>query len=160
FDLLIEAFHIFAQQNDDWTLDIVGEGVEEPLYRNMIKEYQLEDRITIHPFTDHIQKYYSEAQVYVLSSRWEGMPLVLMEAMAHGLPIVASDLPICKEIMQDNCLYFSNGDVNGLARQMSEATRMDWRTRSGESIRIAQRFSVDAIIQQWHRLLGASVSSK
>ena len=160
FDLLIEAFHIFAQQNDDWTLDIVGEGVEEPLYRNMIKEYQLEDRITIHPFTDHIQKYYSEAQVYVLSSRWEGMPLVLMEAMAHGLPIVASDLPICKEIMQDSCLYFSNGDVNGLARQMHEATRIDWRTRSGESIRIAQRFSVDAIIQQWHRLLGASVSSK
>lgn len=160
FDLLIEAFHIFAQQNDDWTLDIVGEGVEEPLYRNMIKEYQLEDRIIIHPFTDHIQKYYSEAQVYVLSSRWEGMPLVLMEAMAHGLPIVASDLPICKEIMQDSCLYFSNGDVNGLAHQMSEATRMDWRKRSEKALWVAQRFSIDAIILQWHRLLDASESSK
>ena len=51
FDLLIEAFRIFAQDNKEWTLDIVGEGVEEPLYRKYIKEYQLQERIHIHPFT-------------------------------------------------------------------------------------------------------------
>lgn len=101
FDLLIEAFHIFAEENKDWTLDIVGEGVEEPMYHKLIKEYQLEERITIHPFTNHIQKFYGEAQVYILSSRWEGMPLVLMEAMSHGLPIISSNLPICEEIMGD-----------------------------------------------------------
>ena len=69
FDLLIEAFRLFAQHNTEWTLDIVGEGVEEPIYRKLIKKYRLEDRITIHPFTNHIQTYYSQAQVYVLSSR-------------------------------------------------------------------------------------------
>ena len=73
FDLLIEAFRIFAQDNKEWTLDIVGEGVEEPLYRKYIKEYQLQERIHIHPFTNNIQQYYHEAQAYVLSSRWEGI---------------------------------------------------------------------------------------
>ena len=93
FDLLIEAFHLFAQKNQEWTLDIVGEGVEEKLYRELIKKNNLENKVTIHPFTNNIQAYYSKAQVYVLSSRWEGFGLVLVEAMAHGLPVVSSDLP-------------------------------------------------------------------
>jgi glycosyltransferase involved in cell wall biosynthesis len=105
FDLLIEAFHIFAKKNKEWTLDIVGEGVEEPLYRQLIQKYKLDDRITIHPFTNHIQQYYSDAQVYVLSSRWEGFGLVLVEAMAHGLPVISSDLPTSKEIMGNFGLY-------------------------------------------------------
>ena len=46
FDLLIEAFHLFAETNDDWTLDIVGEGPEEPLYRQLIEDYGLQKRIT------------------------------------------------------------------------------------------------------------------
>lgn len=116
FDLLIEAFRIFAQDNKEWTLDIVGEGVEEPLYRKYIKEYQLQERIHIHPFTNNIQQYYHEAQAYVLSSRWEGFGLVLVEAMAHGLPIISSNLPTSKEIMGDFGLYFVNGDVNEIGR--------------------------------------------
>lgn len=153
FDLLIEAFRIFAEGNNEWTLDIVGEGVEEPMYRKQIKRAKLEDRITIHPFTNHIQQYYSEAQVYVLSSRWEGMPLVLMEAMSHGLPIIASDLPICKEIMSDFGLNFTNGDVNGMARQMKAATQMDWQTKSEEALQIAERFNIKTIINQWKVLI-------
>ena len=67
---MIEAFNLFSQKNKEWKLDIVGEGTEEKTFRALISKYQLEDRITIHPFTNHIQEYYSEAQVYVLSSRW------------------------------------------------------------------------------------------
>ena len=114
FDLLIKAFNIFAKSNHEWTLDIVGEGVEEPLYRQLIEEYHLQDRITIHPFTSHIQDYYSQAQVYVLSSRWEGFGLVLVEAMAHGLPIVSSDLPTSKEILGDFGLYFESESIEQL----------------------------------------------
>ena len=58
FDLLIEAFRIFAEHDNEWMLDIVGEGVEEPYYRQLIKEYHLQERIHIHPFTNHIQQYY------------------------------------------------------------------------------------------------------
>ena len=153
FDLLIEGFRIFAEENKEWTLDIVGEGVEEPIYRKMIREYQLEDRIHIHPFTNHIQDYYSKAQVYMLSSRWEGFGLVLVEAMAHGLPIISSDLPTSLEIMGDFGMYFSVGDVNGMARQMKLATQMDWQEKSEHALQIAKRFNIETIIKQWKQLI-------
>lgn len=153
FDLLIEAFGLFAQKNQDWKLDIVGEGPEEDLYRSLISKHHLEDRVAIHPFTHHIQEFYSNAQVYVLSSRWEGFGLVLVEAMAHGLPIVSSDLPTSKEIMGDFGLYFKNGDINGLACQLEAATHIDWPAKSEEALRIAQKFNIENIIAQWKALI-------
>lgn len=152
-DLLIEAFHLFAQKNNEWNLDIVGEGGEEKAFRKQIAQYQLEDRITIHPFTNHIQAYYSEAQIYVLSSRWEGMPLVLVEAMSHGLPIISSDLPVSQEIMGDFGMYFKNGDIEDLARRLEEATHIDWQAKSKAALAIAQRFDIKNIIRQWKELL-------
>lgn len=153
FDLLIEAFYLFSQQNSDWQLDIVGEGVEESLYKTLIHNYNLEDRIKIHPFTNNIQDYYSHAQVYVLSSRWEGLPLVLVESMAHGLPIISSDLPTSKEIMGDFALYFKNGDIRELAQRLEDATHLDWQTKSKEALRIAQQFDVNKIVEQWKLLI-------
>lgn len=153
FDLLIQAFHLFIEKNKEWTLDIVGEGVEEPLYKQMIEDYGLQERITIHPFTNHIQSYYSNAQVYVLSSRWEGFGLVLVEAMAHGLPVVSSDLPTSQEIMGDFGLYFKNGDIEELAQRLEEATHLDWQKKSKEALEIAKRFDLNTIIAQWKQLL-------
>ena len=153
FDLLIEAFHIFAQQNTDWKLDIVGEGVEEKLYRLLIQKYHLEDRVLIRPFTNNIQEYYSKAQVYVLSSRWEGFGLVLVEAMAHGLPIVSSDLPTSKEIMGDFGLYFKNGNIEELSQCLEEATQLNWKEKSKEAIDIANRFDIKQIVEKWKKIL-------
>jgi glycosyltransferase involved in cell wall biosynthesis len=115
----------------------------------------MENRIHIHPFTSHVQQYYHEAQVYVLSSRWEGFGLVLVEAMAHGLPVVSSDLPTSKEIMGDFGLYFINGDVNGMARQMHAATQLDWHMASQQAIEIAHRFNMETISHQWHEIINA-----
>lgn len=154
FDLLIDAFHLFAQTNKDWTLDIVGEGPEEDLYRQKIAEYGLTERIHLHPFTNHIQAYYSQAQVYVLSSRWEGFGLVLVEAMAHGLPIVSSDLPTSLEIMGSFGLYFHNDNAEDLAARLTDATRLDdWHFIQTEAQHIARRFSTDYIIHQWLKIL-------
>ncbi len=153
FDLLIEAFHLFAQENKEWTLDIVGEGEEETLYRKMIADYHMDDRIHIHHFTNDIQSYYSNAQVYVLSSRWEGFGLVLVEAMAHGLPIISSDLPTSKEIMGDFALYFENGNVEQLAERLKEATDFDWNKKSKKALDIAKRFEIQSIISQWKNII-------
>ncbi len=153
FDLLIEAFHLFSKKNSEWVLDIVGEGPEEELYRKKISDYGLEERILIHPFTNHIQQYYSEAQVYVLSSRWEGFGLVLVEAMAHGLPVVSSDLPTSLEIMGTFGIYFRNGNVEELADRLLEATKIDWHDKSKEAFQIAQRFSLARTIEQWRKIL-------
>ena len=153
FDLLIKAFDKFAQTNQDWYLDIVGEGPERDKLQNMIDNRYLGRRIKIHPFTNDIQMYYSQASVYVLSSRWEGMPLVLVEAMAHGLPIITSDLPICKEVLGDFGMYFKNGDIDDLAKRLDDATYMDWQTKSEEALMLAQRFDVSVIAEQWKTLI-------
>lgn len=153
FDLLIEAFNIFAQQNTAWKLDIVGEGVEEELYRSLILKYHLGDRVFIHPFTNNIQEYYSKAQVYVLSSRWEGFGLVLVEAMAHGLPIVSSDLPTSQEILGDFGLYFKNGNIEELSQRLVDATQLDWKEKSEEAISIANRFDIKQIVEKWEKIL-------
>lgn len=153
FDLLIKAFHIFCQKNHDWVLDIVGEGDMEYEYKALIKDFHLERRITIHPFTNNIQQYYSNAQVYVLSSRWEGMPLVLVEAMSHGLPVITSDLPVCKEILGDFGMFFKNGDINELALKLEEATHIDWLKKSMQALKIAHQFKIEPIIQQWKELI-------
>ena len=152
-DLLIEAFHIFAQKNHDWQLDIVGGGEQKETFLKIINRYQLEDRITIHPFTNKIQDFYSNAQVYVLSSRWEGMPLVLVEAMSHGLPIITSDLPVCQEILDDFGIFFPNSNIEGLAQRLEDATHIDWKSKSEEAIKIAQRFDVKQIVEQWKQLI-------
>ena len=152
-DLLIEAFHLFSQKNQDWKLNIVGEGIEEDLYRSLIKKYGLENRVIIYPFTNQIQAYYSNAQIYVLSSRWEGMPLVLVEAMSHGLPVVTSDLPVSQEILGDFGLYFKNGDIKDLAERLEEATHIDWHQKSQEAFEIAKRFDINHIIGRWKDLI-------
>ena len=153
FDLLIDAFRDFARQDAEWTLDIVGEGPEEDALRRRIASYQLEDRILLHPFTNDIQAYYSKAQIYVLSSRWEGFGLVLVEAMAHGLPVISSDLPTSLELMGDFAYYFPTGNAKALADRMIEATHADWQKKSEEALKIAQRFEVSHIMSQWRKLL-------
>ena len=160
FDLLIKAFAIFAKTHTAWTLDIVGEGPEESLYQRLIFDNHLEQRIRLHPFTNNIQEYYSAAQVYVLSSRWEGFGLVLVEAMAHGLPVVSSNLPTSLEIMGDFGLYFDNEDVGQLAQRLHDATLLDWPKKSEEAFAIAQRFAAGSIIQQWKSLIEKTHSER
>lgn len=153
FDLLIDAFRLFCRHDSDWTLHIVGEGPEEALYREKIAAYGLEERIQLHPFTANVQQYYSAAQVYVLSSRWEGFGLVLVEAMAHGLPVVSSDLPTSREIMGDFGLYFPVGDVEAMAQRLYDATRLDWQAKAEQAQRIAAQFHIDNIIKQWQQII-------
>ena len=156
FDLLIKAFAKFSQTNNDWMLEIVGEGEEENIYRQLIAEHQLEQRVKICPFTNDIQRHYAGASVYVLSSRWEGQPLVLVEAMAHGLPIVSSDLPVAKELLEGrHCgTFFKCGDIDDMSlalQRMSSTT--EWADMSEKALKTSSLFKVENIMQQWVKVL-------
>lgn len=153
FDLLIKAFALFAKNHNDWSLDIVGDGPEKNNLQQLITDNHVEERITLHPFTNHIQDYYSSASIYVLSSRWEGFGLVIVEAMAHGLPIISSDLASSKDILGDFGLFFKNGDIQELALLLEEATHIDWQQKSKEALNIARRFDISEIVGQWKLLI-------
>lgn len=153
FDLLIKAFDKFAQHNQDWYLDIVGDGPERDTLNKMIDNRYLSRRVKIHPWTENIQMFYSQASVYVSSSRWKDFGLVLVQAMAHGLPVISSDLPSSKEILGDFGIYFKNGDVEELAQKLEDATYMEWQPKSDEALMLAQRFDVKVIAEQWKTLI-------
>ena len=139
--------------NQDWYLDIVGDGPEKDALNKMIENRYLTRRVKIHPYTEDIQKYYSQASIYVSSSRWKDFGLVLVHAMAHGLPVISSDLPSSKEILGDFGIYFKNGDVDDLAKKLEDATYMDWQPKSDEALMLAQRFNVSVIAEQWKTLI-------
>ena len=84
------------------------------------------------------------------------MPLVLVEAMSHGLPIVTSGLPVCQEILGDFGLYFENENIKDLAQKLEDATHLDWLAKSQEALKIAQRFDIHSIIEQWKQLINGS----
>ena len=73
--------------------------------------------------------------------------------MAHGLPVISSDLPSSKEILGDFGMYFKNGDIDELAKRLDDATYMDWQTKSEEALMLAQRFDVSVIAEQWKTLI-------
>lgn len=162
FDILIEAFARLAQKEKEWTLNIVGEGPEESKLKALVATHELQSRVTIHPFSKEIEQYYATSSVYVLSSRWEGFSLVLVEAMAHGLPIVASSLPIVKELLggKGNALTFTNKDIDSLACRMEQitATPPDELARMSEaSLRLSESFELAPILKQWEELLKPTV---
>lgn len=155
FDILIKGFAIFAQHNKNWTLDIVGEGPEEGLLRKLIAGNGLEERVKLHPFTKEIQTHYAAASVFILSSRWEGLPLVLAEAMSHGLPIISSDIPVSRELLggATNALLFKSEDEQDLAEKMRCMSESKELSRMGEeSMALSRQFKVEKAVAQWEEL--------
>lgn len=162
FDILIKAFSIFSRYNQEWVLHLIGEGPEEEFLKSLITEYHLEDKVFIFPFTQKIEQHYANASIYVLSSRWEGFGLVLFEAMSHRLPIIASDIPIVRELLagQKNVFIFQNENPEDLAKKMHQMTQEEDLIQMGkESYRISQKFHITKIIRKWE-LLFASPYSK
>jgi len=156
FDILINAFALFAKQNQDWTLDIVGEGPEEDMLRSLVSKHHLEKRVTLYPFTKEVEKHYESASVYVLSSRWEGFGLVLVEAMSYGLPIISSYLPVTKELLENKGVgvFFENENIADLAEKMKLITQKNNLETIGDTaLEYSKQFYLDNIYKQWKELI-------
>ena len=128
------------------------------MLRQLITENHLDENVFIHHFTDDITTYYQQADYYILSSRWEGFGLVLVEAMAHALPVISSTLPTSVEVMDDEAIYFPTGDIEGMAQAMLRATHADWLKWSERSLQRSQLFAPEEIIAQWEQLINLSSS--
>ncbi|MCQ2222845.1 MAG: glycosyltransferase family 4 protein [Bacteroidaceae bacterium] len=156
FDILIRAFALFAQKDEDWQLDIVGEGPEQDALQALIDSNQLGDRVRLHPFTKDVGQYYRQSSVYVLASRWEGFGLVLTEAMSYGQSILASDLPVTRELLVGRpfASLFPMGDEAALADAMLRvAQRDDLEDMAEQAIDYASHFGTNAIVGEWKKRL-------
>ncbi|MGE0801664.1 MAG: glycosyltransferase family 4 protein [Lautropia sp.] len=91
FDLLLDAFAPVAARHPDWTLVILGEGEDRAALTAATAAHGLAGRVLLPGWVGNVADWYRRADAFVLSSRWEGFPGVLAEAMSHGLPAVSFD---------------------------------------------------------------------
>ena len=93
YNYLIDAWRDVYKKHPDWIINIFGSGEYEDKVRKQINDYGLQDVIIMNNPTDHIMEEYLKSSIYVMSSVFEGFAMVLLEAMACGLPCVSFDCP-------------------------------------------------------------------
>ena len=165
FDRLLEAWALLPEAlRDHWRLDIFGQGEWQDMLEARIGTLKIGESARIHPPTKEIYKEYAASAFLVMSSHYEGFPMVLIEAMACGTPAVCFDFPCGpKDIIRDgeNGRIVPEGDVRALARAMEEMMRnASARTQMGEKAReVIRTYSEESVMQQWtqcfHQLLQA-----
>ena len=165
YDYLIPAWGIVHRRHPDWILQVYGSGEYHNQVVGWIKQHHLEDTIILHEPTDRIMEKYLESSICVMSSRYEGFPMVLVEAMASGVPCVAFDCPfgprniICHE--EDGLLVdYLNPQAlaDGLCRLIEdENLRIRFGKKARENI---NRFSKESVMKQWEQLFSTLLVKK
>lgn len=156
FDRLIQAWEIVYKSGkyNDWRLDIFGQGEWKEMLQGMIDERGLNSSAFINKPTKNIGKEYAESAMLVMSSNYEGFPMVMIEAMACGLPVVAFDFKCGpKDVISDgkNGLIIRNGDIEALAEGMMRLME-DTENRKRMSLnarKIVDTYSEKAVMDKW-----------
>lgn len=159
FDLLIESFADLSENYPDWDLNILGEGSLRPALEQQIQNLGLEKRIALPGCAGNPGKCYESADLYVLSSRFEGFPNALIEAMAYGLPVVSFDCNTGpRDIIrhQVDGLLVPPGDVTALTATLNSLMGNDALRRqlAERAIEVRTRLSMATIAGLWEQLFG------
>ena len=156
FDLLIEAC-TFIKNWDGWILEIYGQGPDEEQLRSQISSHHLEQHIFLKGITQKVAEVYNSASFYVLSSRFEGFPMVLLEAISFGLPLVSFNCVTGPNevIVNDDCgILVEDGNTEKLGEAIQRMISSH-EEREGKSERAFQKskiFSKEEIMKQWLEL--------
>lgn len=158
-NILLEAFSTLATEFDDWDLVIVGDGPERASLEASAEACGMADRVILAGHSDSIYQYYEEAQLFAIPSYFEGQPLTVLEAMAHGLPCLGFEFchGVAAEVVHDQTGFLARGSfehgsfVRDLRLLMSDATL---RKRFGEAglRRYEEQFGEELIEQRWEAL--------
>lgn len=157
FDLLLKAWAQVEKEFPDWELVIFGEG-DRASYIKLIEELDIHsDRCHLECRSSDIENEYYQSSLFVFSSRFEGFGMVLVEAMACGLPVVSFDCPCGpKDIVKDgeDGLLIEAGNVsalaNGLLSLMNDPERRLYMSKAAQ--KNAQRFKIEHVARQWELL--------
>lgn len=158
FDMLLEAMK--RTSNPRLHLHLLGEGGLEGDLKRLAKSLGIEDRVTFHGFVQNPYTYMRAADLFVMSSIYEGFPNAMLEALSLGCPALAFDCPggikqLIEPGINGNIVPF--GDVDGLAREMDGGKYLELdRGRIAE--RIAGRYGMAKIIGEYEELLDSGAA--
>lgn len=157
FDHLVRAWAPLADELPRWTLRIFGHGKEREALDRLVAELGLVGSVDLAGFTKALEEEMLTASVYAISSQSEGLPMVMLEAMSLGLPVVGYDASGVRDLVdQDRTgLLVPQGDAAALTAALRRVmTDVDLRRRLGTAGRDRARdYAPDRVIAQWERLL-------
>jgi glycosyltransferase involved in cell wall biosynthesis len=168
FDRLIPAWAPIARTHPDWRLEIYGKGPERDALQELIDDHGLTDTVRLMGPTDRLGHAFAQSSIFVLSSRREGLPMVILEAMSKGLPVVSFDCPTgpAEVVVSDrNGVLVPDGDVPGMTAALHRLIADDdLRARLGTAaLETAAQYDMEVIGHTWldliERLLGQPPSA-
>ncbi len=116
--MMLRAFAAFLEKGCEARLVMLGRGEEEENLKSLADELGISDRVEYAGFVANVEDYLANADVFLLSSDYEALPLALLEAMAAGLPIVSTDVGGVRDIVTDNGILITAGDLEGMVQAM------------------------------------------
>ncbi|MFJ1231570.1 glycosyltransferase family 4 protein, partial [Yersinia proxima] len=158
FDLLLDIWAKIENMNNDWRLIIAGDGEDKQLLLDKIKMLNLKN-VELLPSTPHVNELYDQSSIYVMTSRFEGFPMVLLEAKASGLPIVAYDCdtgPSELIINHDDGFLIPFNDSDTFTCKLALLMNDDdlRESMSIKSLKNAEKYKIEvAIGDKWKRLI-------
>ena len=159
FDLLIAAWAELGEDIGDWNLKIVGDGEDEAKLKYLAKFKGVSDSIHFIPSTKDVEYYYKTSSFYCLSSRYEGLPMVLIEAQAFGLPIVAYNCDTGpSEVVTDtiNGYICKPNNVEKLTESLRKMILSESKTYNlmcNYSSMNSERYKLEEVIKKWITIL-------
>lgn len=158
YDRLIKAWSIVSPSHPDWRLHIYGQGPKQERLEELIEEHGLSDVVTLAPPVEEIGTEMARASIFALSSRWEGLPLVLLEAMGVGMAVVSFDCPTGPASVIDdheNGLLIRPRTIAAFAAGLEEMISDEELRRrcSAAAIERMREYSMDVIGPRWEEEL-------
>jgi glycosyltransferase involved in cell wall biosynthesis len=165
FDRLLRVWKLVADRHPDWELRIYGSGQDKRDLRRQIRRSRLGSTARLMGFTPRLHEAFAEASLYVMSSRREGFPMVLLEAMQAGLPVVSYDCPtgprdIVREGVDGHVV--PNGDREALAAALSGLMADTERRKAfgAAAVENAARYDVARMAERWEALFDELAAAK
>ncbi len=157
FDLLLKSWAIVVKSCPNWRLNIYGDGELKEELKELSKSLNIDGSVVFHGNTKDIKQKYLKSSIYVLSSRHEGLPLVLPEAMECGLPIVSFKSPCGPRDIIDNGkngFLVENYNTQELAKKIIKLIKSkELRVKIGKEAKLKSlEFEKDKIMNQWMQL--------